>query len=517
MFLGRDLHSGLYLTSLFMISIDMNKSYHPARILLLGLLTAQVIAVLQVYLSNSDLYQILMDITAAGYLAVPNQHIMHHLKEFTPALIGGVFFTFSIGAGLSIVTLGALWCWNHIFYRKKLLLILYLSLWAACLVKINLNGLSPLITLYFFGVPSSVAALTLRWLSADTRKPNRFSKTGHFVPVIILALLWFSQINSNIFLNIRDNLLLTNPMGIRFNDIYYKYTLYPARVLKSINQRMLKTCDLESIKEERLKISLEKILLDQDYLNAGYNVPVDLTIVKEHNLLALKNRGKIILKVTEKSLLSNPAMVLREFSLKSDKYAFFRQATFYSLLMGFPVALYIFFHAFFRFVCCFFLSLKNSSVAASIFCFLIGVALLFSFLLSKGEKIGVENVADALASDRWQDRILALKTVTQKGMEIGDFPIYPKILDSTHIPERYWFAGTLAVSRKAETYKDLLQLVEDQHPNVVCKALESLGKRGNRDAVEKILKKIETSDHWYIQWYAYRALRALGWKQTRSR
>jgi len=495
----------------------MNKKYHPARILIFGLLTAQIIATLQVYLSNSDLYQDLIDITAAGYLAVPNQYIMYQLKELAPAFIGGLFFTLSIGAGLSIITLGALWCWNHIFHRSKFMLTLCLLLWAACLVKINLNGLSPLVTLYFFGVPLSVAVVTLGWLSTDTSKMNRFSKTGHFIPVTILALLWFSQTNSNIFLNIRDNLLLTNPMGIRFNEIYYKYTLYPARVLKSINQRMLKTCNLESIEENGLKNSLEEKLLDQDYFNAGYDARADLIIEKKQSLLILKNRGKTILEVAEKDFLSDPARILKEFSHRSDRYAFFRQVTFYSLLIGFPIALYIFLHALFRFIGCFFLSTKYSSVAASIFCFLIGAALFFSFLLSKGENIGFENVPDALASDRWQDRIPALKTITQKGMDIGDFPAYRKILDSALIPERYWLAGTLAVSRKKETYKDLLQLAEDKHPNVACKALESLGKRGNRDAVKEILKKIEMSEHWYVQWYAYRALKALGWKQTRSR
>ena len=32
-----------------------------------------------------------------------------------------------------------------------------------------------------------------------------------------------------------------------------------------------------------------------------------------------------------------------------------------------------------------------------------------------------------------------------------------------------------------------------------------------------IIKRIETSTHWYNQWHAYRALRTLGWKQRRSR
>jgi len=46
-------------------------------------------------------------------------------------------------------------------------------------------------------------------------------------------------------------------------------------------------------------------------------------------------------------------------------------------------------------------------------------------------------------------------------------------------------------------------------------AFQALGQRGDSRAVKEILKRIESSDHWYTQWYAYKALKALGWKQAR--
>jgi hypothetical protein len=44
-----------------------------------------------------------------------------------------------------------------------------------------------------------------------------------------------------------------------------------------------------------------------------------------------------------------------------------------------------------------------------------------------------------------------------------------------------------------------------------------LGEGGHRDDIPPILSKIETSHNWYEQWYAYRALRRLGWSQGKSR
>jgi HEAT repeat protein len=50
---------------------------------------------------------------------------------------------------------------------------------------------------------------------------------------------------------------------------------------------------------------------------------------------------------------------------------------------------------------------------------------------------------------------------------------------------------------------------------VVTQALYALGERKNPVAVQEILRFIKASDHWYCQWYAYKALRKLGWKQIR--
>ena len=75
----------------------------------------------------------------------------------------------------------------------------------------------------------------------------------------------------------------------------------------------------------------------------------------------------------------------------------------------------------------------------------------------------------------------------------------------------------LAVSRRPETYRDLLAFLDDPHPNVVSMGFYSLGQRGDWRGVSEILTRIKTSDHWYNQWYGYKALRALGWKQRKSK
>ena len=128
----------------------------------------------------------------------------------------------------------------------------------------------------------------------------------------------------------------------------------------------------------------------------------------------------------------------------------------------------------------------------------------------------LEDVPQALASESWQERVAALRIIEQKKLEVSSFPPYPRLLTSPHIAERYQVARALAVSRRPETYIDLLAFLDDPHPNVASMAFYGLGQRGNRRGVSEILTRIKTSDHWYNQWYAYKALRALGWKQRKS-
>jgi hypothetical protein len=201
--------------------------------------------------------------------------------------------------------------------------------------------------------------------------------------------------------------------------------------------------------------------------------------------------------------------------MKSDRHSFFRKFTLFSLLVGFPIFIYILVFSLFHFVISFIPGLKNVSAYASILCFITGIGLLIPFYHMGEKEVNVKNAAKALESENRQERVYALKTIIQRKAEIGNYKAYQNMLKSAHVPELYWLVKALSISRKYETYNDLLTFLDHPHPNVVCMALYSLGRRGDKRAVKKILKKIEMSDHWYCQWYAYRALRTLGWKQRK--
>ena len=486
------------------------------RILLPGLFAAQIIATIQVYLSNAGLYRAFTAMKEAGYFVVPNQNVVQHLKEFAPAFFGGLFFTLTVGAGLSVLTLAAVWTWDRLFSRNRIFLILLLLFWMGCLLWVNFHGFCPAATSYFIFVPAVVSASTLKWMPVQTRQRTRFGEFAHVIPLLLLALLWLPRAGGDVFLDIRDNLLLSNSFGAKISDFYYRYTLYPAKAFTSLDQKILRTYRLEGIKDSPAQ-PLEKRLLDHDYLNVKAYPKADLEIAEDAGILAFRNGGKTILRIAPGDFLAAPGDILKEFSLKSDRHSFLRKFTFLCLLTGSPVILYAALYALFCLAFRLFMVPKRSFVAAAILCFTIGAVILSSLYFDGRKTIDAGNLSEAMESVQRRDRVEALKVVERKGLEISDFKAYKKILKSPNIPERYWLAKAMGVSRKPETYNDLLFLLNDPNQNVVCMAFYALGERKDPGAAGEIIKRIGTSGDWYSQQYAYRALRELGWKQTGSK
>ncbi|MDY6952464.1 MAG: HEAT repeat domain-containing protein [Thermodesulfobacteriota bacterium] len=492
----------------------MNRCLYTARAVFVGLLLTQIIATLHVYLSNGALYRTVTAIADAGYLAIPNGRVVSSLNAFSPAFYGAWFFTLSIGAGLSVLGVSLAWIWDRLFGRHCALLAPLGLLWLGPVVAVNSQGLSPLVTSYFLFTPLVVFLSALKWMPEERKKRVWPKRLFHILPIVLLTFIWTAHADEFLFLDIRDYLLLSNPVGKKVDDFYYRYTLYPAEVFKSLDQRTLKTCRVASIKDRAVAHRIAKILIHDDYLPMSARAPIDLEIVGSPDALSFRQNGKTVLQTSHKEFFSQPQKMLAFFSAKTDRHGPFRQATILCLLLGFPITLYVMVFASIHFVFGFLLGPTRSSLVTGALCFLIGLALLAPLRIGRSKTAEATEISKALASEHWQQRVTALRRIVDEGMEIGDLPAYHRMMTSPHVPERYWLAKALGESQKPGTYDDLLTLLDDPHPNVVSMACHGLGQRGDNKAVRRILKKIETSDHWYNQWYAYRALRDLGWEQS---
>ena len=493
---------------------------HPLfRTIVTGLSIAQLVAMAQVYFSNLQLFGEVSALHQAGYLEIPTLQSLQRLGTLGPMVFGGLFFTLSTGAGLTLATIVAVWIWHNLSQRNRPMLILLLITWVAGLLMVNLNGFNLFGSLYFALIPAGVSLVYLRCLPPESDRKGLLNRLLPLYPLAFLAIIWGIQADNRLFINIRDFLLLSNPVGKSVNDFYYRYTLYPAEAFKSLEQKLQRPIRLTDIRPAALGRRVASQLRYRDYLVVGNDEPVELEIKQAGDDLDWLSNGTRILAVTPESFFSNPNAVLAQYSRQTDRSAFLRTFTFFGILLAFPILLYCGVFGILRLLTGLFLQPSRATLLSSILCFVIGIVLLVPVYQGGRRPVNAENLAAALDAADWRDRVAALKLIEQLQLDITDYPSYEKSITSRHLPERYWLAHALGLSKEDHTIDDLFTLLDDPQPNVVCQALYALGKRGRdrkSDIIETILAKIRSTDNWYVQRYAYLALRSLGWRQPAS-
>ena len=491
------------------MSANTQHTSGPALALTAGLITAQITATVHVFRSNQHIYRQTSALAETGYLSVPNPLTVPQLLQPDSALAGGLFFTLSAGAALSLLSLAAAWLWVHAFARSRRVGFGFGLLLAAGLLLVNRDGFNPAASAYLMLVPTIVFWRYARRSRSAVRSPIA-------APLIGLGLLaagWGVAAGPNLFLDVRDTLLLSNPVGIAVNDFYYRNTLFAAEAFKSPGQRLQKACALSGETDTAEGMLLERSLRNQDWLAVTDDQAVVSTVRLQNRNVFLYHRKQLVLERPLAEMLSRPGDVLAEFSRAVDRWAVFRSLCYFGILLAFPTLLYTGLY----------LALQTAAkpwcrkpVAAWLsagICVAAGLACLVPALMLTKMPADIRTISRALNSDSGLQRDAALKSVVREKLEITDFPAYRHTWQSSRLSERYWAARALGVSRSPATVDELMRLLDDPHPNVVCQALAAIGRRKVAAAAPRIRTLLATSNHWYVQRYGYIALRSLGWTQ----
>lgn len=496
----------------------MKRRLFAPAVLLIGLLSAQVVATAHVYLSNLDLLQTTEMVMRAGYLAVPNAWVAQKLGSLPTAIAGGLFFTLSIGAGLSLATLAAVWLWDRAFQRRYRATVTGLLVWSCGLIVLNANGWNLASTTYWVVVPLVTAVAAIQLLPPQTTLLSPVSILWPVSAAIVLALLWGMVMDRHLFTNIRDHLLLGNRAGQAITAAYYAYTLFPAEAFKSLEQKQIRTCLLDRSLPPPLRSRLEKTLRIRDYLPVTDGQSAHLTVTRDSPSMQLNliHGDRNVLQVSEKELLARPGEVLARYSQELDRNGMFRRLTLTCLLLGFPLVLFAFVFSLLSCLPDLFLTANLSNGIAAVVCILVGGILLVPVYQGHSAPIAAADPATAFSADSATERIAALRRACDDRRDVFRQARARGLPRSPHVAVRYWLARSLAYSKHPGARAMLLDLAHDPVPVVACQALWALGQRRDRRTIPELVERIDNSSHWYIQMYAYRALRTLGWVQPRS-
>jgi hypothetical protein len=309
----------------------------------------------------------------------------------------------------------------------------------------------------------------------------------HILIFAALAAIGVQQIKADAFLLIRDHLLLSNPVGLRLNNAYYTYTLYAAQVFKSLYQDQIRTCRIKDEKTDPQAREIKSRLVRFDYLTIEKPGETDLEIQIDDENLIFFHRGKSVFRTTQTSFFASTGDILKTVSRQCDRHDFFRRITFLSLVIISGISSYLIIFLPFRILFGMFLPFHKASFLGGICCFIAGAAGLLFWHPENIKTFETKELENALVSEDQNRRLEALRYINS-----GETDISPSTFDLT------------------------LALTKDPQINIAYMAVNALSKRKDRRGIEELLKLIAESDRWYVQHYAYRALRRMGWSQTVS-
>jgi hypothetical protein len=490
----------------------IHRAVFPAAELVLGMGIAQLLAGLQVHLSNLRLLSEMAAVTAAGFQPVPNLHVMALLPGSGAAFGGGLFFTLSVGAGLALAAAaaGALAASGSARRGRTLAAA---ALWALGVLSINAAGFNLWASLYLLIVPPPVFAMA--WLSLRREPPAwRSLLISRALPVALLALGWSTQYDAHLFSDLRDHLLMSNPAGERVSSFYYRYTLYAAEAFKSRRQKQINTLRIAPGPADSRRGPVAQALIRSDWLPVASAAALVLDIDAAEGRLRFSENGRPLAEVAIERFLADPRAVLDQVADRCDRWAPFRSLAFWGVLAAFPAALYLLVFALLRLGAGLLTTPRRAELAAAALCLLAGAGILAAFAAGRAGAPGPEGLAAGPAEGAWRQQAAALRAIHETGADICTLPGWQDLEASARPQVRYWFAKALARGRCPEASAAALRLLADPHLNVRTMALEALAGRGERGAVGRVAAFIADSRDWYDQYYAYRALRSLGWTQT---
>jgi hypothetical protein len=390
---------------------------------------AQALAFWRVRQSNLHILKEARAITQAGWLSIPCGPALAGLSTFKAAFWGGLFFTLSIGAGLCLATWVVLLAIGQNGLRDWFGRMVVALLWVLLLLTVNYNGLLIWGSLFIILTPLAFGWVYLKYRSDQRIVGPRYLRLIAPAALLLLAALWFSQYSSGLFLKIRDQLLLSNSAGRSINTFYYRYTLYAAEAVKSFDQKTVRTCSLSGVQDPQLARRLVQRLIELNVLPLHDFQPADVAIREVQGQLVLQAHGSAALTVPIQAFENDTGSWLMRFSAQSDRYGGLRSLIIASLVLAFPVLIFIIAYGFLQMFAGLFVKPVAAAWLATGLCFCMGGLLLVP-IQSTNLKIGDQaDLMARLQSHRRTDHLAALRFMELRKIEPSTLPPYERFLD----------------------------------------------------------------------------------------
>ncbi|MEW6489151.1 MAG: HEAT repeat domain-containing protein [Thermodesulfobacteriota bacterium] len=415
---------------------------------------------------------------AAGFLPLPGAGHGETLGSWLPAAAGALFFGLSLGLGAG--TLLGLWVRVTRTLPSR---VGRLAPWAALAVPFwAATAGDPLLAAALGAMAAGALATQLPGRVA----PARASALRALVLVLMaVGFLPWATAPEGPFTHLRDRHLLDTAVGRAVNGFYYRWTLYPAEVLKPVAALSQPTAAAPVPLPASVGERFCRDALGWGVLCVDDPAGADLHLLSAEPGLELARGGARVAWPQDPSARTDAWKAL---SSLADRARALRQATYWALFLGCPLALAWGFSS---------------------------LALAAGALLGGGRRSTLASLAVAgllaasLGAAGRPDRSLS-EVRARLGTEVAEAGELRAALAAPSAVERFY--GARAAGRARLEADALVEALSDPVVNVRYAAAEALGRTGGGRSREALLEVLRSPEEWYVKERAYAALWRLGWR-----
>lgn len=456
---------------------------------LAGLLGGGLLGLTRTRAASEALLQKNLALIELGLPALPGPGHLDTLTSWKPALAGGLFFALTLG--LSFSALSYLWARlaRTLFSRWKPLLAAALALPLGAPVWAFHRGDAGLA----IALLAMAAAATLSAMNGPAPSAPDLARGLVAAVLVMLSISPLTLAVEGSLIRVRNQLLLSNPVGMAVNDFYYNWTLYPAQAVKPLAVHTQPLVSIAPQLDTRQRRRICNNLLASRVLCVDDATPgVDARLRKvDHELALISGETRVVLTGSGGAAVREAWAALSD---ETDRSAPLRLGTFNSLKFGLPVAfcllLYTLTGAFAeRFNRRFTTPRRREAVRWGLYA--LPLLLLFVSLLP-GERV------------RRYMPLIDLQEVTHEEVL--------NALDSDDPVLRHYGALATVKVISQEYEAELLAALDDPIINVRYAAALSLNPTGP-ESRERLLTLLADPDReWYVKERAWSALWRSGWR-----
>lgn len=476
---------------------------------LIGLLTCYSLAIIHLLSASQEICGVAEFADKSNLIYVPNFLIYKNLA--TPGLIfhGALFVTFSLGIGLVVLTIVALYALQMLKFRLALRVFFLSACWLGLLYYLHHTNIRFWILIYSTVVPLFTSAAFSFFHRPRPKTKESYSK----VFILIVTTLFYALLSQSVedpFTATRDLLFLSNKPGEKAADFYYKHSFLPAFALASPAQRPVCFYTLSSDNGKKNPGSFENVLIKHGLFEIDDPKYSCFQVADKDGVFIFNKDSYLMPKVAQKRFLQNPATHLQHVFEAIDDYKNVREFTFWSVLAILP--LMILYSVFWSYYWIFRKLLHERSK------FLPGIAVVVLLLLAMPTQRLISDLAFSqeiknpvhdLNSNSLITRWKASRTICQKKSLQVPSAILMKLANSSNASDRMFAVRMLGCLDKSNDTELLTKLLQDSNQQVVCQATRTYSKVYKDDAKEPISSIFHNANSWYLQDCSFRSFRRM--------